>query len=106
MDERDGRTARPAVIVGRLLAAVQARHVEPRLTLLAYACAMSSEVLSRLSAADRLRLLAFDAELRGLPQPFLEALWAGVDALESRQRPTANRRGEMRVRSRDTAGRG
>jgi hypothetical protein len=37
--------------------------------------------LVRLSLADRLRLLAFDAELRCLPRCFLDALWAGVDAL-------------------------
>jgi hypothetical protein len=29
-----------------------------------------------------LRLLAFEADLRRLPRPFLDPLWAGVDALE------------------------
>jgi len=41
--------------------------------------------LARLSPTDRLRLLLFDAELRRLPRPFLDALWAGVDALEGRR---------------------
>jgi hypothetical protein len=40
------------------------------------------ELLTRLSTADRLELLAFDAELRRLPRPLIEALWAGVDALK------------------------
>ena len=39
-------------------------------------------LLDRLSPADCLQLLAFEAELRRLPRPFLDALWAGVDALE------------------------
>ena len=39
--------------------------------------------LHRLSHADRLRLLAFDAQLRQLPRPLLDALWAGVDAVEA-----------------------
>ncbi len=42
---------------------------------------MSSDWLGRLSPADRLQLLAFDAEFRRLPRPLLDALWAGVDAL-------------------------
>jgi hypothetical protein len=37
---------------------------------------------SQLSPADRLRLLVFDAELRRVPRPLIDALWAGVDALE------------------------
>ena len=39
------------------------------------------DLLDRLSPADRLQLLAFDAELRGLPRPFIAAIWAGVDAV-------------------------
>src|SRR5688500_11261478 len=31
--------------------------------------------------AERLEVLAFDAELRRVPRPLIEALWAGVDAL-------------------------
>jgi len=38
---------------------------------------------SRLSVPDALRLLIFDAELRRVPRSFIDALWAGVDALES-----------------------
>jgi len=44
------------------------------------------QLLDRLSPADRLRLLTFDAELRRLPRPLVNALWAGVDALK---RPAA-----------------
>jgi len=40
------------------------------------------DLLDRLSSADRLRLLAFDAELRRLPRPLIAALWAGADALD------------------------
>jgi hypothetical protein len=37
---------------------------------------------------DRLALVAFDAELRRLPRPLVEAIWAGVDALRpKRQAP-------------------
>ena len=55
---------------------------EPRLTVRGYPgpCLTSS---TGSLPPDRLRLLAFDAELRRLPRPFLDALWAGVDALES-----------------------
>jgi len=41
------------------------------------------DLLDRLSAADRLQLPALDAELRRLPRPLLDALWAGVDALDA-----------------------
>jgi hypothetical protein len=40
------------------------------------------DLLLRLSPADRLELLAFDAELRRLPRPLIEAIWAGVDAVK------------------------
>ena len=43
---------------------------------------MSYDWLARLSPADRLRLLIFDAELRRVPRPLISALWAGLDALE------------------------
>jgi hypothetical protein len=49
------------------------------------------DLLDRLSPADRLQLLAFDAELRRLPRPFIEALWAGVDAVQP-VRPDRGRR--------------
>lgn len=38
------------------------------------------DLLDRLSQADRLQLLAFDAELRRLPRPLIAAVWA-ADAL-------------------------
>jgi len=37
---------------------------------------------TRLRIHLRLRLLIFDCRLRGEPRPFLDALWASVDALE------------------------
>jgi hypothetical protein len=43
---------------------------------------------SRLSIADRLRLLAFDSELRRLPRPLIDAIWAGIDALATNQGPS------------------
>jgi hypothetical protein len=42
----------------------------------------AAAIYARLSAADRLRLLALDAELRHVPRPLIDAIWAGVDALE------------------------
>jgi len=44
---------------------------------------MSFEWLLRLSAADRLRLLAFGCELRRLPRSLVSALWATLDSLEA-----------------------
>jgi hypothetical protein len=41
-----------------------------------------SLLLARLSPADRLRLVIFDAELRRLPRPLLDALWLALDCLE------------------------
>jgi hypothetical protein len=49
-----------------------------------YPVGMSSEWLARLSPADRLRLLAFDCELRRLLRPLISALWEALDALEYR----------------------
>jgi hypothetical protein len=40
------------------------------------------QLLDRLSPADHLQLVAFDAQLRRLPRPFLNALWEALDALE------------------------
>ena len=45
------------------------------------------DLLDRLSPADRLQLLPFDAKLRRLPRLLIAALWAGVDALERPSRP-------------------
>ena len=36
-----------------------------------------------LSPADRPRLLALDAQLRRLPRPVVDTLWAAVDSLEA-----------------------
>jgi hypothetical protein len=44
-------------------------------------------LLARLSAADCLRLSAFDAELRAVPRPLIAAIWAGVDALDAQDGP-------------------
>lgn len=44
------------------------------------------ECLARLRPADLLRSVAFDAELRGLPRPFVDAIRAGVDALDAELR--------------------
>jgi hypothetical protein len=41
-------------------------------------------LLSRLSAIDRLRLLAFDCELRWVPRPLVSVFWEALDALENR----------------------
>ncbi len=45
-----------------------------RLNVAAYPRGMSSDWLARLRPADLLRLLALDAELRGLPPPFVDAI--------------------------------
>jgi hypothetical protein len=41
-----------------------------------------ADLLRRLSLADRLRVLAFDATLTATPAPLIEALWLAVDAVE------------------------
>ena len=43
-----------------------------------------NEALAQLSPEDRLELLAFDCELRRVPRPLIDAIWAGVDALRIR----------------------
>jgi hypothetical protein len=45
-----------------------------------------NDALRRLTPAKRLELLAFDAELRRLPRPLIEAIWAGIDALTPQSR--------------------
>lgn len=52
--------------------------------------------LVRLSVPDGLRLLIFDCQLRSVPEAFIAALWAGVDALDSSAQ-TSETHGEERT---------
>ena len=58
-------------------------------------------LIAQLSFADRIRLLALDAELCRLPRPFIDALWAGVDAVEARRVLASPFRQQHQVRDRD-----
>jgi hypothetical protein len=62
---------------------MNARRCRP-VEALDYLCAVDPlpAFLAGASPADRLRPLAFDAELSRLARPFLDALWEELDALD------------------------